>query len=331
MRTLPFVATDIETHEHRSRGMGSDIHLVVVGGSSHLLDEARRRIGDLEAKWSRFRPSSEISRLNAGAGSPLAVSYDTRLLVTRAIEGWRATGGSFDPTMLDSINRAGYDRSLDQLEPTDRIMPVTPNQRLFLNSPACTDIVVDHDSVTIPHGLGFDPGGIGKGIAADLVAGQLMDAGADGACVNIGGDVKVVGHSPTGDGWTIAIDHPLSDVPVTMVGLTRGAVATSSVLRRVWTVNGERRHHLIEPMTGESSTSDLALASVIAGDAWVAEVMAKAVLLRGAERAFDLIGNGCAALAVDHDGRVLMSDGFNVFMGNDAPTPHLELRTAVAS
>ena len=105
-----------------------------------------------------------------------------------------------------------------------------------------------------------------------------------------------------------------------MVGLWDGAVATSSVLRRVWTVGGRSRHHLIDPSTGRPSTPDLELVSVIAGEAWMAEVLAKAVLLRGSVRAFDLLDESTVAITVDHDGCITASAGFAGFLGG-VPLP----------
>jgi thiamine biosynthesis lipoprotein len=305
-------------HEERFRAMGSDIHLLVVGGDGRLLALARARIDELEQRWSRFRPDSEVSRLNATAGRATTVADDTRLLVERAVEAWRLTGGGFDPTLLDALRAAGYDRSFDELADDGRPIAVP---QLSAVRPGPTDIVVDGDSVMLPAGMGFDPGGIGKGLAADLVSALLIDEGAAGACVNMGGDLRVRGESPTGAGWTLAIEHPWCTAPIALVGLGDGAVATSSVLRRVWQVDGVRRHHLINPSTGEPSTSDLALACAIAGDAWIAEVLAKAVLLRGADRAFDLLDASTAALAVGHDGTVIASPGFAAFLGGVA-LPH---------
>ena len=305
-------------HEDRFRAMGSDIHLVVTGGCDGLLSVARDRIQALERRWSRFLPGSEIRRLNALAGGPVEVSGDTRLLVELAVQAWRLTGGGFDPTLLDALRAAGYDRTFEELSDDD--FWVLPDPSLPRLRPGSTDIVFDGSSITLPAGMGFDPGGIGKGLAADLVSQLLLDEGAAGACVNMGGDLRVRGESPTGAGWTLAIEHPCCSTPIATVGLRDGAVATSSVLRRVWQVGGRHFHHLIDPATGEPSTSDLALASVVAGQAWVAEVLAKAVLLRGTARAFDLLDATTAALAVDHDGRVLASDGLVAFIGG-APLP----------
>ena len=47
--------------------------------------------------------------------------------------------------------------------------------------------------VRLLDGVGFDPGGIGKGLAADLVATAAVDLGADGAMVSLGGDLRVAG------------------------------------------------------------------------------------------------------------------------------------------
>jgi thiamine biosynthesis lipoprotein len=180
----------------------------------------------------------------------------------------------------------------------------------------CTDIQIDGKVVRLPAGTGFDPGGIGKGLAADLTAAEVSAAGADGVCINMGGDLRCIGRSPDGGGWTVAIEHPWSARPLALVGVGEGAVATSTTLRRRWTSAGRERHHLIDPRTGEPSTTDLNLASVIAGTAWAAEVLAKAVLLRGSEHPFDLVdGCGAHALVVDDDGKVAVSEGFHAFVG----------------
>lgn len=168
---------------------------------------------------------------------------------------------------------------------------------------------------------GFDPGGIGKGLAADIVIGEALAAGASGVCVNLGGDLRVAGYNPRGETWTVAIEHPLMDEPVALVGLSAGAVATSTTLRRRWNVDGHARHHLIDASTGEPSKSDLELVTVIAAEAWVAEVMAKAVLLRGSDRAFDIVDDKQVyALSIDTVGFVRSTPGFGVFAGS-TPLP----------
>src|SRR5258706_10311210 len=189
-------------NEQRFRAMGSDVHIVVVGDQG-LLEEGRRRIDELEQRWSRFIPTSEVSRLNANHGVPMKVSRDTFTLVRRAIEGWRATGGRFDPTVLGDVIRAGYDRSIEAVV-------IHSNGGVSALRRNCGGIDADAATmtVTLPRESGLDPGGIGKGLAADIVATELMAAGADGVCVNIGGDLRVEGIGPQDGRWVIGVDHP---------------------------------------------------------------------------------------------------------------------------
>lgn len=288
--------------------MGSDAHVIVVGGPRSLALEAQHRIEDLERRWSRFDSQSEVSALTRDAGSPVVVSPETLELVERALAAWRLTRGHFDPTVLGPLVRAGYDRSFDELGPTTA-HGVSP-----LDTGAA-GIEIVGNTVRLPERTGFDPGGIGKGLAADIVTDELRGEGATGVCVNLGGDVRVDGTSPSGEAWTIAVEHPGQHDPLAHVGIARGAVATSTTLRRCWHVDGELHHHLIDPRTGHPSTSDLTFVTVVAGHAWVAEVLAKAVLLHGAPRQFELLtGNGAAALAIDRAGRLSASLGIDPYL-----------------
>ena len=253
--------------------MGSDAHLVVVGGPGDLAERARLRIDDLEQRWSRFRPDSEVSRLNRSTGQALAVSSETVELVERAVDAWRLSGGTFDPTVLGAVIRAGYDRSFDQMVAGaggSAGGEAAGGSAGEADRPDAGAIVVDGHTVRLPAGSGFDPGGIGKGLAADMVTAETLAAGADGVCVNMGGDVRVAGTGPGGGTWTVAVEHPWSAPALVRVGLGDGAVATSTTLKRRWTSGGVERHHLIDPRTGRPSETDLNLATIVAAKAWVA-------------------------------------------------------------
>jgi len=199
------MTTMVAMAELRFRAMGSDVH-VLVNGPAGLLEVARDRVEELERRWSRFRPDSEISRLNALAGSPMAVSVETLGLVGRALAGARVTGGRYDPTVLGDVLRAGYDRTFEELGDTGGAAGGgSPLGRGWAR------VVVDAagSSVTLPAGVGLDPGGIGKGYAADLVVEELRAAGAAGVCVNLGGDLRAEGRAPGGGSWVVRIEHPL--------------------------------------------------------------------------------------------------------------------------
>src|SRR6185436_20158668 len=213
--------------ERSFRAMGSDAQVVVVG-PEHLADRAVARIADLERRWSRFDERSEVSGLNRHAGVPVLVSAETLELVERARDAWRMTHGWFDPTVLGAVVRAGYDRSFDAI---DAVTSRAASSALVADA---AGIEIRAGTVRLPVGTGFDPGGIGKGLAADIVVDELRSDGAAGVCVNLGGDVRIDGASPSGDAWTVAVEHPDRHGTIARVGVRSGAVATSTTLRRRW-------------------------------------------------------------------------------------------------
>jgi FAD:protein FMN transferase len=172
-------------------------------------------------------------------------------------------------------------------------------------------------TVMVPIGVGLDLGGIGKGLAADLVVAEMIGFGARGACVNIGGDVRVDGVSPAGDGWELGIADPFDDRRfLTTVRISNGALVTSSTKMRAWVQGGRSVHHLINPLTGEPSESDLVSVSVLTADAWSGEALAKAMIIVGIETAQQLA-------AVSGVTGVLVADGEGHFRlpGLDQFTP----------
>ena len=213
--------------------------------------------------------------------------------------------------MLGAVIRAGYDRPFGDLG----AHPAPGLSHLLLG---CSDIEIDGNAIRLPAHTGFDPGGIGKGLAADMVATEMIDAGADGVCVNLGGDLRVIGAAAQGDGWTVAVEHPWADEPVAHVGLRDGAIATSTTLLRRWQIDDETLHHLIDPGPARPSDTDLASVTVVAGTRGPPRSSPKAVLLRGSSHPFDLIGGlSVEALAVDDTGRILTSAGFSDYLGAD--------------
>jgi FAD:protein FMN transferase len=303
------------TTETRFRAMGTDAHVIVVGGSTRLLERARARIDDLEARWSRFLPDSELSRLNDVAGRPVIVASVTFELLTRAVEGWRLTGGRFDPTVLPALVAAGYDRSFETVE-RDAPEPAAPSTP----APGCAELSLDPivRSVTLPPGVALDLGGIGKGFAADLVSAELLQDGATGACVNIGGDLRVRG-TPPDRAWIVEVEAEPGTTPEgapLCVALADGAVATTSSRRRAWRRAGRRQHHVIDPRTGRPVDAPPTSATVIAADAWKAEVLAKAAFATRtpseAERLLEPVG--ATGLLVDAEGTVRPLEGMEAFL-----------------
>jgi thiamine biosynthesis lipoprotein len=288
----------ITVREQHVTAMGTTAHIVVVDGGRRTMAAAVDRLRDLEQRWSRFLPGSETSRLNRHAGAPQQVSAETALLVGLAQEGWRRTAGRYDPTLLHALHAAGYTDAVPDRSTADVSIVAPPAHEPQL----CGRIVLDRDAGTVclPAAAGFDPGGIGKGLAADLVTADLVAAGVAGACVNVGGDLRVWGCGPRDNGWRIATPAWQDRV----VALQAGAVATSGVTRRAWTVAGRRYHHVIDPATLLPSETGILGATVVAPAAWLAEVYALAALLSTPEEAIgDLCRWGVEGCIVEAGGR----------------------------
>jgi thiamine biosynthesis lipoprotein len=290
--------------------MGCIAHAVVVADDpTALLDHAGHRLDELERRWSRFLDDSEISGLNRAGGMPRRCSQDTVALVGALTSAWHATDGAFDPTLLPTLVELGYAASrVDATRRTSLAAGAHPIGR-------ADQVLVDPASgvVRLPTGTTLDPGGLGKGLAADLVVRELVHAGAVGALVEIGGDLRVAGRSPTGAAWPIEVRAPTGG-PSDVVHLTAGGVATSSSRRRTWDSDAGPRHHLLSPRTGRPTDDDVIGCTVIAGTAAGAEAFTKVAFVDGCEPALATYERvGLAARVTTGDGRAHHSRSWAAF------------------
>lgn len=257
--------------------MGSDCHIITHGAAVGATERGRALVDDLERRWSRFRDTSEISWLNRNAGRSALVSDSTVGLLRRAMYAASRTEGLFDPFMLEELEALGYDQS--HAEVREAIADAT------------NEVLVDQTClVELPAGHHIDPGGVGKGYACDVVAQQLLSEGADDAIVALGGDLRIVAAEP-GFIAEVEIQDPWDRAAVVgTIWIGPGAVATSSTLWRRWLdSDGLQRHHLLDPRTRQPADTDLAAATVIAGETWWAEALAKAVVIGGSEMGVALL------------------------------------------
>ncbi len=329
--------------ERRRTVMGTTAHLGVVvdpatssepigAWARRLLDDAAARLDELEARWSRFLPDSEISRCNAAGGWAEPVHPDTLRLVAELRRGWLTSGRVFDPTVLPVLEALGYDRTFDEVDPIGR--PVDPKPAA---ASGLDGVVLDHrrGTVRLPAGCRIDPGGVGKGLAADLVVSMLMGhVGVDGALVDLGGDIAVAGRPPDdGSGWPIRLVEPAvhpDGVGVSVDLTIERACATTTNRRRRW---ADGRHHLIDPGTGRPVATGApwcpSVVTVLAPTAVGAEVASKAIFVtagRGAGRdTLDrlAIGLGVRALVV--------TEGDERRLFGHAPVGHIHLAPGTGS
>jgi thiamine biosynthesis lipoprotein len=270
--------------------MASESHLILVDPPDGAAEQAVAHLRWLESLWSRFLPTSELTRLNANPGRHIRVANETATLVATMREAWRVTGGSYDPSVLAVLVADGYAASFDGSGQTTLLRPNAGRGRGM--DGVEVDLVTP--SVLVPEGIAIDPGGIGKGLAADLAVELLLRGGSSGALVSLGGDLAMGGRSPDGSGWLVDVEREIDErtagtdrtergaaESVCTLAVSRGGVATSSTRTRRWVHAGREHHHLIDPSLRRESTTDLASVTVVASTGWAAEAHATAGILAG--------------------------------------------------
>lgn len=277
----------------RGRAMGSDVHVITWSSSSadRLADLALRRIALLEQCWSRFRPDSELSLLNARAGhGPVPVSEDLERLVSAMVAAHAWSEGDVDATVHGAMVAMGYGADFSTIASS-----AVPSSWDPVPSAGMSGVVVTAGSVALATGVAMDPGAIGKGLAGDIVTSEIDAAGAAAVLVSIGGDVVTRGTPPDAEAWQVSLRDdrtPTRDeIGVISLAGAQRAVATSSTLRRRWA----GRHHVVDPRTGSPVATDIVQASVVADCGWRAEAGATVALVRGSASAGWLEERGCTA------------------------------------
>jgi thiamine biosynthesis lipoprotein len=245
---------------------------------------------DFDRRLSRFKPESELSRLNRDARTTVEASTLMLRFVSTALDAARASGGLVDPTLVDAVERAGYRESLAGAQPASlaEALAARPLERPAAPDPAglWRTIEVDFDArtVTRPPGVRIDSGGSGKGLAADMVAGiwQQLLPRHTAFIVNCGGDIRVGALPDDAEPYEILVETIPATSRELRLTLWSGAVATSGIGNRLWQrADGIHAHHLIDPAAGEPAWTGLSSVTAVGTTAVEAETIAKTALLLG--------------------------------------------------
>jgi thiamine biosynthesis lipoprotein len=293
------------------RVFGTGARLVVT--DPRALAAARRAVDtELEAidlAASRFRPDSELSRLNAAQGRAVSVSDLFAELVKVGLEAASETEGLVDPTLGAQLEEIGYDRTFREI-PTDGPAPRFTVRRQA-NWPM-VELDVLRGTVRLPVGVLLDLGATAKAHAADRAADAAHRACGAGVLVSLGGDIGVSG-SPPDDGWPVAITDDSNAFPETtgpVVVITAGGLATSSTTVRQWQREGIAMHHLLDPSSGQPVSGPWRTISVASTSCLAANTAATAAMVVGEDAAAWLTGRGVPARLVAHDGAIRVLSGW---------------------
>ena len=285
---------------------------------------ADAELAAVDLACSRFRPDSELSRLNAAAGAITSVSEMFAELVEAALRAARLTDGDVDPTCGQALARIGYDRDfalLQAAEPEARGGQSRARGRRPGRVPGWRNVQLDRGRrlVQLSNGAQLDLGATAKAWAADRCAEIIAAETGSGVLVSLGGDIAAAGPPPAdrgagrGGGWGVRVtdDHAAGpEAPGQTVTIRSGGLATSSTTVRTWAVGGRRMHHIIDPATGEPARSCWRTVSVAAASCVDANTASTAAIIRGEAALPWLRDAGLPARLVRHDGAVETTGGW---------------------
>lgn len=301
------------------RAMNSEVVLAAEGHEIYIergFDQAQALIAALEVRLTRFSDTSELAQLNQSAGRWFRASDELFDVVRQACEFVIETGGLFDPSILEALENAGYDKSMDDM--LRGAQGITPSISTYPKGWDTREIQLDSNTcaVRLPRGMRLDLGGIAKGWIAERVANELATY-ADACAVSAGGDLFIVGLPTKEATWRVELEDPRDSAQaLAILNVRPGAVATSSVTKRRWLQGARMQHHLIDPRSLRPAETDWLSVTVIAPHATTAEVFAKALLIAGSREAERIASqrSDLAFIAVDRTGQLSGSNNAKEFL-----------------
>jgi FAD:protein FMN transferase len=255
---------------------------------------ARARLLEWHARFSRFEPGSEISRLNRDPRAAVPVTRTMARLVAAIVAARAATGGLVDGTLGAEIEAAGYRGTLGAPLPLPLALRLAPPRRPARAGKSAPALTLEPGAVLRrAPGVALDAGGLAKGLFADLLADELEGTFA----IDCAGDLRL-GGAPR----AVHVASPFDGRPLHTFELAGAGVATSGIGRRSWLgPDGRPAHHLLDPATGAPAFTGVVQATAIAPTALEAEWRAKAAVLSGPDAAAGWLPYG-GVIAFD-DGR----------------------------
>lgn len=248
------------------------------------------------AQMSHWEPDSLISRFNtAPAGSRHGLPPEFAQVMQCALAWAQASGGAIDPTVGALVARWGFgpaashDHALPSPDALAAIHSKVGWQRLTFDT-------TDH-TLLQPGGVQLDLSGIAKGFAVDHGVDALRALGLTDLLLEIGGELRGIGHRPGGTPWQVQVD---TEMPTPQrIALSDMAVATSGDRWHRRSLEGRSWSHTIDPRDGEPVAHALASVTVLHPQCMQADALATVLTVLGPDegRAFAQ-RHGIAALFI---------------------------------
>ena len=278
--------------------------------SEDCLTTIQMEIERLEALFSRFRPGSDISRINQKAGiSPVQVSDETMQILLMAREFAINWPNAFDITITPLVNlwcQAALNGMPPSQQAINTALQLVNYQDLMLNT-------AQETAALRKTGQSLDLGGIAKGFAANRLLDCYRSFGIHSAFSNLGGNVIALGCKPDGSPWRIGIQHPREETQlIGAVAISNESVVTSGDYQRYFTAkDGKRYHHIIDPQSGYPSQSDLISVTIITRNAMLADTLSTLLFVSGLKKGQQILENypECEVILVDQNCKTFITKG----------------------
>lgn len=315
-------ASQSTVREARGRAFGTTwsvrwVESVPAPDPARVVAAVERALAEVDAGMSTWRDDSELSRARAAA-SAVPVSEDTAAVVRVALALAQATGGAFDPTVQPLMELWGFHGTARTSWPApaeiERARQQVGWERVRLGRDEAGRPTLDVG------GTALDLSAIAKGHGVDRVLHAIAALGVHSAFVEVGGEVRAVGVSPTGRGWRVGVNLPdpaaAPDELAFIVEFTNAAVATSGNYRNVVKLEGREVGHTMDPRTGEPATTSVRSATVLAPDCRLADGIATALMVLPFDEGQRLVG---ALPDVEAAWILASEDGFELRLSSGLP------------
>ena len=265
--------------------------------AQRAVQAAQAEVLRIEAKFSRYRDDSIVSRINAAAGSgtPVQVDDETAGLLNYAATVHEQSDGLFDIT--SGVLRKAWDFKAQRIPEQSELNALLP----LIGWPK---VQWRRPHIALPlKGMQIDFGGFGKEYAVDRAAGVLAAEGIAHGLIELGGDLRVIGPHADGSAWQVGIRHPrLAETAIATLPLHRGAIASSGDYERYFEREGRRYSHILDPRSGWPVRDSFASVSVLADQCLIAGTATTIAMLKGrSEGGAWLAALGLPRLCIDPD------------------------------
>ncbi|MCR4637861.1 FAD:protein FMN transferase [Ruminococcus sp.] len=240
------------------------------------IDEAEKRIYELENELSATLQTSDIWKINHACGAETAINDDTALLIAKALDIGESTHGALDITIFPVLKEWGFTTGKYHIPNNSKIDSLLENVDY-------SKIKLVENNVSIPESSEIDLGALAKGYTGDEIMKIFRSYNIDSAIVSLGGNVQALGSKPDGSSWKVAVRDPYSpEMDMCVVEVNNKAVITSGNYERLFTGDdGSRYWHIIDPADGYPADNGFVSVTVIGENGLNCDCLSTAIFVAG--------------------------------------------------